>query len=217
MFSLELTSWDREKISIGLIWLFHLSAIIGISIGFETWFAAKTPLNLVLAFLLLVLNFPIDTPRKIWLAVTFFTMGMLAEWIGVHQGFLFGSYSYGNNLGIKLDGVPLLIGVNWCILVLITGAIANFLTRNNFLRIFTGAGLMVFLDFFLEHTAPRFDFWTFAGGIAPFKNYLAWFIIAIVMHVIFQAYKIRGNFRFSLHLYFAQLFFFFYFFWSYTG
>ena len=131
MSSIELTFWDREKISIGLVWLFHLSAIIGISIGFETWFAAKTPLNLVLAFLLLVLNFSIDTSRKIWLSATFFAMGMLAEWIGVHQGFLFGTYSYGSNLGPKLDGVPFLIGVNWCILVLITGTIANYLTNKD--------------------------------------------------------------------------------------
>jgi putative membrane protein len=109
--------------------------------------------------------------------------------------------------------VPLLIGINWCLLVIITGTIANYLTSNPFLRVFSSAALMVFLDLFLEHIAPRFDFWTFAGGIAPFKNYLAWFIIAAILQMIFQRFKMQGNFLFSLHLFLAQFLFFFYFFW----
>lgn len=213
MFSAELTIGSQEKVSIALIWLFHISGIIGISIGFEHWFVTKTPINLTLAFLVLVLNYPLNTQRKLWLAASFFFAGMLVEWIGVHQGFLFGSYSYGNNLGPKIDGVPLLIGINWSLLVIITGTIANFYSKNTLTRILIGAGLMVFLDFFLEHSAPLFDFWTFAGGIAPFKNYIAWFLIAAFLHGIFQRFKMQGSFVISMHLYTAQLLFFFYFFW----
>jgi putative membrane protein len=213
MLSAELTLLDRERTSIGLLWLVHLTGIVGISIGFENWFITKTPLNLLLAFVILIINYPINNYRKSFLAAAFFAVGMLAEWLGVHYGLLFGTYSYGENLGPKLYGVPLLIGINWSLLVIITGTIANALTGSVFLRSVLGAGMMVLLDLFLEHSAPRFDFWTFAGGLAPLQNYLAWFIIALILQLLFQAFKMKGNFRIALHLYLAQLLFFFFFFW----
>jgi len=36
--------------SILVIWLFVISALIGISLGFEDWFIPKTPLNLLIGF-----------------------------------------------------------------------------------------------------------------------------------------------------------------------
>ena len=58
-----------------------------------------------------------------------FITGMLAEILGVRYGFIFGEYSYGNALGTKVMGVPLMIGVNWCILIFITGFIAQFFPK----------------------------------------------------------------------------------------
>ena len=46
--------------------------------------------------------------------ITFFS-----EWIGVNYGWLFGSYVYGESLGFKIGGVPLLIGANWLLLALV--------------------------------------------------------------------------------------------------
>ncbi|NNK20603.1 MAG: hypothetical protein HKP07_04795, partial [Flavobacteriaceae bacterium] len=47
-----------------VIWIFHISALIGISLGFEAWFVAKTPVNLIISSILLFLVFPIDTRKK---------------------------------------------------------------------------------------------------------------------------------------------------------
>ena len=42
-----------------------------------------------------------------------FIAGIIIEIIGVNTGLIFGNYSYGKGLGIKIWGTPLLIGINW--------------------------------------------------------------------------------------------------------
>ncbi|MEM6829459.1 MAG: carotenoid biosynthesis protein, partial [Bacteroidota bacterium] len=71
-----------------------------------------------------------------------------------------------------------------------------------------GAALMVFLDFFIEPSAPTFDFWYWAIGHPPLINYISWFIISFVMHLIYHRYIKGGNLDISKHLYLAQLMFF---------
>jgi uncharacterized membrane protein len=191
--------------------LFHISAIIGVSIGYQEWFVTKTPINLILSFVLLIWNYPIDN-RKLWLlCALFFFTGMLAEWIGVNKGWLFGNYSYGENMGPKFDGVPYLIGIYWAVLTFVTGTISNKISNNFLVKIFSGAFLMTLLDFVMETSAPVFDFWTFEGGEAPFENFLTWFLVALALHWVFQKAKVQGNFLFSLILFLTQLVFFSYF------
>ena len=48
---------------------------------------------------------------------------MLAEILVVSYGIIFGNYKYGEILGYKVLGVPLIIGINWCILSLIKGVV----------------------------------------------------------------------------------------------
>jgi uncharacterized membrane protein len=202
---------NLKSLSIFIIWLFQLSAIIGISMGHYDWFISKTPLNLVITAVLLVINFPIDNPKKIVVASIFFTFSLLIEWIGVHFGFLFGVYEYGKNLGLKIDGVPLLIGVNWAVLILCTAAIADKWIKPILLKVLLGASLMVFIDFFIETSAPPFDFWIWTSGAAPLRNYIAWFIVSALLHTFYHRTKMKGDFTFSCHLYAAQLLFFIYF------
>jgi uncharacterized membrane protein len=200
-----------ESFSIFLVWLFHISGIIGISLGYQEWFVRKTPLNLVVVLALLIVNYPITSVRRVALTFFFFLVGMLVEWVGVHYGFPFGEYSYGNTLGYKMDGIPYLIGVNWAILILITGACTNHLSPNPIAKVFIGATLMVLLDFFIESAAPVFDFWTFSGLVAPLRNYVAWFIVSLVLHSVYQSYHLTGNTRFSFHALAAYFLFFIYF------
>jgi len=166
---------------------------------------------LCLTFILLVLIFPIASIRAVLLTAFFFAVGMLAEWIGVKYGILFGSYSYGGNLGPKLEGVPYLIGLYWALLVLVTGVTANHLSVNKLARILIGALLMVTLDFFMEESAPKFDFWYFTSGSAPLSNYVAWFVLAFILHFILQFFQLSGSKRFSVHVLTSQFFFFIFF------
>ncbi|MFS4494692.1 carotenoid biosynthesis protein [Maribacter sp. 2308TA10-17] len=201
----------KVAITIGIVWLFHISAIIGINLGNLDWFIEKTPLNLCLSLLLFFISYPL-IKQKQWIAfVIFFAGGMFAEWLGVKFNLLFGTYAYGNNFGPKIDGVPLLIGCYWALLTFITSSILNYSKLAVWPKIILGATLMVILDFFMEHSAPTFDFWTFEGNLVPLQNYVAWFSIAILFHIILRLFKINGNKVFSLNLYLAQLIFFMYF------
>jgi putative membrane protein len=198
--------------TIWVLWIFNVAALVGISIGFEEWFVTKTPLNLMISSLLLFLAFPVNTARKGVIFAFLWFGGMFAEWFGVHYGILFGTYSYGANLGVKIDGVPALIGINWALLTFITARIAQYFSKNNILQILLGATLMLILDYFMEQSAPRFDFWEFRDGVAPLKNYITWFLVAVLFHALVSWMKITGDLRFSIHLYAAQLLFFVYFF-----
>ncbi len=197
--------------AIWVIWIFHISALIGISVGFETWFVSKTPINLLISTFLLFLAFPVDNLKKIVTFITLWILGMLAEWIGVHYGILFGSYAYGTNLGPKIDGVPILIGINWALLSFITASIAQYVLSNRILQVSFAALLMLVLDYFMEQTAPRFDFWEFEDGIPPLWNYWSWLGLALIFQGVIRWLKIAGDLKFSAHLYAAQLFFFLYF------
>jgi len=199
------------NVSIFIIWLFHIAAIIGISIGYQYWFVSKTPLNLLVQTALLLLCFPVNSQKKWLVFVGCFFVGMLVEAIGVQHSFLFGSYYYGENLGMKVLDVPLLIGINWAILVFITAAIAMRLSNHLLIKIIIGATLMVSLDFVMEGIAPTFDFWYFTNGHPPLRNFITWFLVAVFLHFIFQHFKLSGNFKFALHLFIAQIVFFTYF------
>ncbi len=198
----------KKYLPVGLVWLFHVSAIIGIYLGFYDWFVEKTPLNLTLCFALLLLVWPLKSGKDLIIVYSFFMVGMVSEWGGVHYGFPFGEYIYGDNLGFKLAGVPALIGINWAMLVLITGSIASRMTRQFWLKVSIGAALMVFLDFFIEPNASALDFWYWENDHIPLSNYIGWFFVAALLHFVFQRTIKEVNFQFSLNLYLAQLIFF---------
>lgn len=198
----------KVEISIGIVWLFHLSGILGIVLGSQEWFVKKTLINLSICFVLLLYLGPINGYRQYLSILLFFLAGILVEWIGVTTGFPFGVYHYGKTLGLKVDGVPYMIGINWAMLVLITGTLASKITHNTLIKILIGASLMVFLDLFIEPTAEALDLWHWQNGNIPLSNYIAWFAMASGLHWLFQETITSLNFQYSLHLYLAQLTFF---------
>lgn len=137
-----------------------------------------------------------------------FLTGMITEILGVQWGWIFGNYQYGDALGYKVFGVPLLIGVNWALLTIITGAIAQQFYQNLFMRIVIGVGLMIFLDLLIEPIAPVLDFWVFDGGEAPFQNYIGWTAVALFLQSIFHYFRITVKGWFPHQLYLLQIIFF---------
>jgi len=144
---------NREKISIAIIWLFHVSGILGILYGNSEWFISATPLNLSINFALLLIN--CNSHKWFFhMVILAFLTGMITEILGVQRGWIFGDYQYGDALGYKIMGVPLLIGFNWALLTIITGAIAQQFYKNFFMRTVIGVCLMIFLDLLIEPIAP---------------------------------------------------------------
>jgi bisanhydrobacterioruberin hydratase len=198
----------KLPVSIFLVWLFHVSAVVGIFLGHADWFLPLTPLNLLLCFGLLLWNIPNLNKQDMFLLLVPFSFGMLAEWLGVNFGLIFGEYAYGNNLGPKIWGVPWMIGINWAILVFLTTSIAQKISKNLFVSSIIGAVIMVLLDLIIEQVAPQFDFWEFNNNIVPLQNYVGWFVVAFLAHLIYQKFFSKHQFTFSLWTLLAFVVFF---------
>jgi len=190
----------KINVYIGLVWLFTISGILGIISTASNWFLALTPLYLFLNFLIILLCLKDQKVRILKGISVPFILGFITEVLGVNFGLIYGSYTYGENLGLKIFEVPLIICLNWSLLTIVSADFGKFITRNKGLRILSGSLLMILLDFLIEISAPRFDFWVFKDGIVPLTNYFGWFLVASISHWWYQSFKINTNSKISCHI-----------------
>ena len=183
----------KIKLSVFTIWLFTISGIFGVLSNYEEWFLSLTPLSLLLSFLMILWHMEKLKPKIIYaLSIPFF-LGFITEALGVNFGLIFGNYVYGENLGFKIFGVPLMICINWTLLTVATADVARTFSKNLIIASLLGALLMTSLDLILEVSAPRFDFWEFEDGVVPLQNYIGWLVTAFVAHLGYQSFKIKTN------------------------
>jgi len=197
-----------SKISVFIIWLFHLCGMVGISYGNKEFFLAFTPINLFISFVLLFVNQKQLESKELKSAFLIFFIGMVSEILGVNYGLIFGDYVYLDNLGVKILGVPVLIGVNWIILTFITGSLSSFIFKNKYVSILMGAILMIGLDLLIEPVAPLLGFWIFDLQKVPLQNYLGWFVIGMITQALFQFKIAEKELTFSTHLLIINAIFF---------
>jgi len=197
-----------STLSVFVVWLTYGSVMIGMASGYTDWFMTKTPWNQLLCFLLLVLNFPINTRPLAICFVVCFAIGFCAELIGVNTGLLFGVYHYLPNFGPGMGGVPYLIGTNWAVLGFIAFGVSATLKLTARSRMVIAALLMVALDALMEPVAAQFGFWQFAGNEVPIWNYVCWFLVALPMQYLLLRVKPVINNRFCMHLLSANFIFF---------
>jgi putative membrane protein len=143
----------------------------------------------------------------LWTLLTI-VITFIIEAIGVRYGIIFGEYSYGNTLGFKIFDVPLIIGLNWVMVML--GAIEFIRSLNikkPFILIFAPI-LTCLFDFFLEPVAIKLDYWHWKYTEVPLQNYLAWYLISLIATVVYLKLNVNQKFE-SLRIYFiCQLIFF---------
>jgi putative membrane protein len=115
------------------------------------------------------------------------------EMIGVNTGLLFGTYEYGDTLGIKWLGVPLIISLNWVLLNLSAyGVFKN--TKMHFIfKALLASLLIVFLDVLIEPVAIKLDYWDWENETIPFKNYLTWFVVSFLIQWVVIRINININ------------------------
>ena len=195
-------------ISIGIIWLFHICGMIGISYGNKEFFLAFTPINLFISFVLLFINQVQLEKSELNAALIIFFIGMISEILGVNYGLIFGDYVYLDNLGFKVLGVPVLIGINWIILTFITGSMSSYIIKNKYIAALTGAILMILLDLIIEPVAPLLGFWIFDLPTVPLQNYIGWFVIGLTTQYIYHFNIERKEYSFSINLLLVNAIFF---------
>ena len=165
-------------IDISFIAIIHIAGIIGIR--FLPEFFLKTTFVAILIPLCLYF-YRANLQKKEWLTIILvYIITFFSEWIGVNYGWLFGSYSYGNSLGFKIGGVPLLIGLNWVLLALVSRQISSKLFSSKWLVIFVSAILMVLIDVIIEPLSGNLDFWYWENSTIPLSNYRDWFLVAVL-------------------------------------
>ncbi len=133
---------------------------------------------------------------------------MISEIMGVNFAIIFGNYEYGEALGYRVFGVPLLIGANWAILAVSCSALSATLFDSIYIKVIVGVFLMIILDAVIEPIAPVLDFWEFSGGKAPLKNYLGWIIVAFPLNCLYHILNLKVNGTFTHHLYVLNMLFF---------
>ncbi|MFM7007097.1 MAG: carotenoid biosynthesis protein [Flavobacteriales bacterium] len=191
------------------IGIFYLVGIIGMSIGpYKSFFVGLSFFHLLLSFGILLLGRHKQS-STLWLFIgCAFAIGMLVEWIGVHTGLLFGTYKYGAVLGPKVASVPLIIGVNWAMLSIVSAALLATLKLNFWLEVVVSALLMVFLDFLMEPVAIKLGFWNWKNGVIPFYNYVCWFATALLIQFIYRKWRLNeaNNVAVALFIYLTIFF-----------
>ncbi len=187
----------------------HVVGIIGLSLPEYRWlFLLLTPYQLLSTMILILVfhrgwndAFPIFAAAAFWI-------GFGSELIGIHTGDLYGDYVYGASLGPKLWDVPLVIGVNWFVLVYLTGAVFHKSIPNDYYAAFLGAVSMTALDYVMEPVAVALDFWSWKFDIIPAENYLGWMGVSFLIHLIYRKIKFEKENQLAAFLLVALIVFF---------
>ncbi len=169
-----------------------------------------TPVNLMISFLAITLTNDVIDRRMVAFIVAGWTLGYGIEVIGVQTGWPFGSYYYQEVLGTKVMDTPLLIGINWLILLFCTRAVTDRFFGHYLLVFKAGIAslLMVFLDILIEPVAISYDFWQWEASTIPLSNYIAWFVIAYILHILqYQLVRTYKNLT-AIGLFIIQVLFF---------
>lgn len=206
--------------------LFHVAGLIGILLSpYKTFFIEATPVTLVTMASLLILTQKEKNPAFIVFFFLTIITGIGAEMIGTNTGTIFGNYSYTNILGPAINGVPLIIGINWFIVIYCCGVV-TYIFEQWIMKKFLGEGvdmsgsmqtlsfvidaslLTVFFDWILEPAAEKLGLWQWENEEIPLYNYLCWFIISMGLMFCFRRLKFNKHNIFALHLLIIQLLFF---------
>ncbi|MBW6535610.1 MAG: carotenoid biosynthesis protein [Mariniphaga sp.] len=196
--------------SFGFLIIFYLVGIAGfINPSTREFFSRLTPLALLLsAGFLIWFHRPKFTLKMGGIFAFIFIFSFLVEAIGVKTGLIFGEYIYGKGLGIKVLETPLMIGLNWLMLVYCTKIIAEKISENNTVKLFFAPFLMVIYDFILEQAAPLLGMWSWAGGKIPLQNYISWYLLAFLFHWLLQKTKTEFSNQLAAPVFVIQFMFF---------
>lgn len=183
-----------------ILYLFLIFGFLGITLppeNISNLFLACTPLvMLVTAWYLIEGSFKNKGLIRYLRFVVI--VSFVIEALGVALGLFFGSYVYGSRLGPTLFGTPLIIGVNWFIVMLGVGSFLYEKVNNHNVTIqaLKGAILAVLFDFVLEPFAIMLDFWSWEQGSVPIHNYVGWFVLSFFL--LYFLFKAKDRYTYNL-------------------
>lgn len=218
--------FTKQDIATAIAVFFHAVGLTGLLYYDKAFFIAATPFNLLLSLALLLWTQKEKNAQFVLFFLACFVVGFLAEVTGVNTGILFGEYAYGDVLGYKIQQVPVLIGVNWFLIIYCCGISIHTLLMKAVNRLAAGTGeppktlkalsviidgatLAVFFDWLMEPVAVKLGYWTWGGdGSIPFFNYLCWLGVSLLLLAVFHFTKFSKQNKFAVNLLLIQMMFF---------
>ncbi len=191
--------------SLLILFLFHFFGVL--LFAYNPQSAELSFLTLFVCGVLILLHEKKSRNYLVYMAIIF--GGYLVEVIGVNTQLLFGEYSYGSALGIKLFNVPPLIGLNWLIIVISGASIARTLLKGKPIWLIAAFSAIIctLLDLIIEPVAIRFDFWSWEGGSIPVYNYVCWTIFSFIFSLMYLRSKVHVN-KLGIYTYGVWILFF---------
>ena len=198
----------KNRVFTILIVVWYLVGIAGFIIQpLRQLFQQMTPVGMVMAAALLI-YFHEPKNLKSWLVFAGIVLVcFVAEMIGVNTHLLFGNYQYGIALGLKLWDTPIVIGLNWLVLIYCISSLTKTI-RDQWYFPLAGASAMVAFDWLMEPVATAAGMWIWADGNIPAKNYMDWFLISGLLFLMIRILKVEFNNRFAELLFAMQVVFF---------
>jgi bisanhydrobacterioruberin hydratase len=166
-----------------------------------------TPFHLLVVSACFLLNQEKFSTRFLLAFAIVFVFGYFIELIGTTTGFPFGNYTYGTTMGWTIKGVPVLIGLNWALLIFSIASVIHQAWNSIWIKSIVGALLMVLFDLLLEPVAQQLGYWQWHGSIIPNQNYLAWFTISFFLFLFLFKANIHVNNRIGIWVYLIQFLF----------
>jgi len=218
--------FSKYQIATAIAILFHAIGLIGILFFDRQFFVQSTVINLLLMFALLIWTQAEKNSFFFLFVIAAIIIGLAAEIVGVNTGALFGDYTYGNVLGYKFMKVPLIIGINWFVIIYCCGISIHMLLMKAINRISSetktkpmalkaisvivdGATIAVFFDWVMEPVAAKLGFWTWGeDGEAPLYNYVCWLMVSNIILAIFHFSRFNKQNKFAVNLLLIQMMFF---------
>jgi len=105
-------------------------------------------------------------------------------------------------------GVPLIIGVNWAMLSIVSVSLLASLSLGFWIEVVLGALLMVFLDFLMEPVAVKLGFWYWTDGVIPAYNYVCWLGISLLLQFVYRKWRLNESNNVAVALFIYMTIFF---------
>lgn len=167
-----------------------------------------SPAILASAGLLVLFHKPRLNTKSIIIFAVIAVLVFIVEALGVKTGNIFGQYSYGNNLGPAVAGTPLLISVNWLMLIYCSIIITDRISSNTSIRFLAPPFFMVIYDLILEQAAIILGMWSWDYETIPVRNYIVWFGLSLLFTSLIRLFKLSFSNKLAPYIMITQFIFF---------
>jgi bisanhydrobacterioruberin hydratase len=201
----------RQKLYFQLFFIiFYFVGVMGIHlINSRQFFIGLIPYVLLMSFSVILLFHENEVNKNtILVFISIYCLSFIVEVIGVKTRLIFGNYHYGNGLGIKLLNTPLMIGINWVMLVYCASSLIERFKIHPVFKVISSGFIMLIYDVIVEHIAPRIDMWYWENNSVPIQNYIAWFLIAVGFQTLIRTLGIKIQNQIAGTIFICQALFF---------